>query len=342
MMQLLASAAARSIRFAIQPLRLAARPVRLLSLLIVVVAVAAAIPARPCVAETATIAVGLDRWMYPFAFTGGMRTTAPTFGAVGSADFDNRDGQVLLGFQTASQVATGQGAASYQINSIRIKAMVDVPGDFLYDPTYDGYASYLAGGTDSDAGRPIELHGVGFRNGYTGLSFGPNDGQTPGFEESTAFGPQSQGTRNAYALGYLAGQPVDVSNNVDGTVESNPWSIGSANLIAGTSVPGQTLFTFELSLTDPNIVAYLQQGLNSGSLGFAITSLHEASQTGGPAVPQWIMRENATLGAIAPTLEIDYSIVAVPEPATFVSGLCGIAILSFVGLRLRRARHAIQ
>jgi hypothetical protein len=48
--------------------------------------------ARPASAATATFDAALDRWMYPFAFSGGSRDLAPTFGAVGNEGFDNRDG----------------------------------------------------------------------------------------------------------------------------------------------------------------------------------------------------------------------------------------------------------
>lgn len=91
-------------------------------------------------AQGATATVSLDRWMYPFAFTGGTRDLAPTFGAVGTPGFDNRDAQFLIGFDTSSTVPVGQGAANYQINSVTVRAMVGSPAGFEYDPTYDRIA----------------------------------------------------------------------------------------------------------------------------------------------------------------------------------------------------------
>jgi hypothetical protein len=265
------------------------------------------------VTEGATATVGLDRWMYPFAFTGGTRDLAPTFGAVGTPGFDNRDGQYLIGFDTSSVIPAGQGAANYQINSITIRAMVGAPAGFEYDPTYDSYRTYLPPAdaefvSDIDAGRPIELHGVGFRNGYTEFSFGPNDGQPPGFEESSPFGAPAAGTRNVFPIGFFSpGQRSDVSNNITDRRESNPWAIGTATIAAGDPLADNTAMSFDIDLTNVDIRGYLQSGLDEGVLGFAITSMHAASQGGGgPPAPQFVTRENTGAGAAPAILEIDY------------------------------------
>jgi hypothetical protein len=157
----------------------------------------------PSLGPAATVSVALDRWMYPFAFTGGTRDLAPTFGAIGSPGFDNRDGQFVIGFDTAGQIPTGLGPGTYQIISATVRAMVGSPSGFEYDPTYDTYRTYLAPENpnslaDSDIGRPIELHGLGFRNGYTHLSFGPTDKYTIGARKSP---PSSAAARNRTGLG---------------------------------------------------------------------------------------------------------------------------------------------
>lgn len=301
--------------------------------------------AMPCAAATVTFNSALDRWMYPFAFSGGARDLAPTFGAVGTSGFDNRDGQFLIGFDTAGGIPTGQGADNYRINSATVRAAVGAPSGFEYDPTYDSFRTYLPATdvaflADADPGRPIELHGLGFRNGYTQLSFGPNDAQPPGFEETSSFGPPGSGTRNVFPLGFLTpGAGQDMSNNVSQESDSNPWAIGMTSLAAGLAVPTNTVFSFSLDLANPDVLSYLQQGLNSGTLGFAVTSLHAASQTGGPPVPQFITKEN-TLGAtLAPVLEIDYQIV--PEPGALSLVAAGtIAVLGIWGLRRSLAKAA--
>jgi hypothetical protein len=284
--------------------------------------------------NAATISVGLDRWMYPFAFTGGTRNLSPTFGAVGTPGFDNRDAQFLIGFDTSSLIPMGRGAKQYQINAVTVRAMVGSPSGFEYDPTYDAFRTYLPDTDpealdDTDVGRPIELFGVGFRNGYTQFSFGPNDSQPPGFEESSPFGVQDVGTRNAYPLSFVsAGTGIDVSNNIDDRIESHPWAIGVAALAPGAPVMDNTSFAFAVDLTNPDVRSYLQRGLNEGTLGFAISSMHAASQAGGPPVPQFLTRENTDAGAAPAVLEIDYQIV--PEPATCALATIGVLMAMFL------------
>jgi hypothetical protein len=296
------------------------------------------------VSDAETISVGLDRWMYPFAFTGGTRNLSPTFGAVGTPGFDNRDAQFIIAFETSSAVPTAQGAASYQINSATVRAMVGAPSGFEYDATYDAFRTYLPDTDpealdDADVGRPIELFGVGFRNGYTRLSFAANDNQPPGFEESSPFGAQDARTRNAYPLSFVsAGAGIDISNNVDDRIESHPWAIGNASLAPGAPVADNTTFTFAIDLSSADVRNYLQQGLNDGSLGFAISSLHAASQAGGPPVPQFLTRENTVPGPAPAVLEIDYQVV--PEPATF--GLAAVGALLVLGLLRFGRKHAHQ
>jgi hypothetical protein len=270
-------------------------------------------------AHAASITVALDRWMYPFAFSGGTRDLAPTFGAVGNEGFDNRDGQFILGFDTSGEITIGQGAERYQIHSLTVKTMVGSPSGFVYDPTYDPFRTYLADGdpqfmADADAGRPIELHGIGFRKEYTELSFGPSNNQPPEFEENAPFGTAGAGTRNVYPLGFLtSGAGSDISNNIDNRMESQPWAIGTAELPAGNSVPDNTTISFAVDLSNSDVLNYLQRGLDTGVLGFAITSLHEAAQAGGPPVPQFVTKENRRTGSLPAVLEIDYEILPAPS-----------------------------
>jgi hypothetical protein len=295
-------------------------------------------------AHAETISIGLDRWMYPFAFTGGTRNLSPTFGAVGTPGFDNRDAQFLIGFDTSSVIPTGQGAANYQIDAVTVRTMVGAPAGFEYDPTYDAFRTYFPDTDpealdDADAGRPIELYGVGFRNGYTRFAFGPNDNQPPGFEESSSFGTQDVGTRNAYPLSFAgAGTGIDVSNNVSDRIESRPWAVATAALAPGAPVTDNTTLAFAIDLANADVRSYLQQGLNEGTLGFAISSLHAASQAGGPPVPQFITRENTGAGSAPAVLEIEYQIV--PEPATF--GLAAVGALLVLGLLRFGRKHAHQ
>ncbi len=181
-------------------------------------------------AEAVTLVSVEDRWMYPFAGSGGTTNRAPTFGADSQPTFDNRDGQFLIEWDTSGAYAAGAGASSYVIHSARVEVAV-LDGAFAYDGTVDPYTSYF-GDTDADAGRPVEIFGVGYRNGNstTGTNL-----------ETVAFSPPgapSSGVRNAYANDYLGGADRDVSNNVEQGFDPVAFAIGQTTSLApGDTVP---------------------------------------------------------------------------------------------------------
>ncbi|MEO0515630.1 MAG: hypothetical protein AAF086_10130, partial [Planctomycetota bacterium] len=121
-------------------------------------------------ADLATTASAFDRWNYPFNSSPGSRGQASTFGAVGSEAFDERDAQLLLGFDLSGLLPALDPGQSIQLNSVTVQATHST-GTFIYDPTYDAYQTYLpdiedpndTNSTipdpnflaDSDAGRPV-------------------------------------------------------------------------------------------------------------------------------------------------------------------------------------------
>ncbi len=298
-------------------------------------------------ADSITTGADFDRWNYPFNSAPGIRNLASTFGSLGDAEFDDRDAQVIVGFDTdAAGIPSGQGAGAYQIDSVTVTATHFV-GDFQYDPTYDGYQTYLDPSdgdyvADADAGRPIELHGLGFRSGYFSLELPPVIPGPPGYAEDETYAfadPTLPGVRNAFAANSAG---VDISNNVSGGFESDPWAIGQVDgLTPGADVPegdpgnsaGAT-FSFEVDLSDPAVVAYIANGLDSGLLGFAITSLHTTTREGG-VTPNFYTRDNFDPAAIAPTVSITYSLV--PEPGSALLGLSALVGLAFFVRRTERA-----
>jgi hypothetical protein len=217
--------------------------------------------------------------MYPFNATPGYRPFSSLFGAVGEEDFDNRDGQMLIGFDTAGDIPAGLGPDAYEILSATVTIMHDGQVAFLYDNTQDSYVTFLDRGDekfeeDGDPGRPLEIFGAGFRNGF--------DAET--FLEDSPHGPLfGFGVRNAYALGFDdVGTPIDVSNNVREHFDPHPWAIGQiVDLEPGAVVPLNAAIVFEIDIENPWIQQDFRVGLADGRLRLTVTSLHEVEMQAG-------------------------------------------------------------
>ena len=269
----------------------------------------------------ATAPTSMDKWMYPFEFgTGGTRPVAPTFASF-DPRFDTRDAEFLLGWDTATVVPTGASPARYVLRRARLLLPVAADRTFLYDPTYDPIRTYFptndpARLPDADAGRPVEVFGVGFRAGFNSATF----------LESSSFGPVgaftsntiSIGTRNAFAAQYdTNGVLVDVANHVgqlnlnwtNTPFEAAAWAIGTTtNAAPGEFVPIDSVFAFDLDLSDPLVHGYLARSLSEGRLRLMVSSLSPAQQItpGGTGLgglgsyPQWSTRENLIFPAELP------------------------------------------
>lgn len=260
--------------------------------------------------------VSLDRWMYGFNSTPGVEAAASTFGAINQAGFDDRDAQILLGWNTLDSVTAG--VAHYDTRSVRITVFISVSDRFFYDPSPDSVVSlydtadpeYVA---DADPGRPVELYGVGYRNGMNAGTFG----ETSPFAPLPPFPPQ-EGVRSAFAAVFDGdGNATDISRQVRQRFESTPMAIGRiAGMVGGERPVAGTAMTFEVDLSDAATREYISRGLRGGSLRFIVTSLEPASGgpgggTGAPSYPAFYMRENLISPAYAATLDLD--VTALPE-----------------------------
>ena len=237
----------------------------------------------------------LDRWMYPFNVTPGSRVNAPTFGAVGSEGFDERDGQFLLAIDTVSLgIEANLPVGDYLIESVTVEVTESV-GGYRFDDSYDTFQTYLPSDNelflpDEDPGRPIELFGAGMRNGFESFLWadGGATSVAPWFSAGSSFGPRDKGARNVYAVDAVGN---DVSNNVDALnggangFDSAPFATARAyvdgeQLTAGATVPNGASLLFDVDLSDSNVLSYFQSSLSRGQLGLVITSLHNAGLMG--------------------------------------------------------------
>ncbi|MCH2134119.1 MAG: hypothetical protein MK116_10255 [Phycisphaerales bacterium] len=230
-----------------------------------------------------------DRWNYPYNGTPGTRPVASTFSAYGSEyDFDDRDGQALLGYVTAD-IPQGLPASAYRVVSLSVDIAL-ASDDIVYDPTVDDRATHEADGpADPDPGRAVCLSGVGFRGGY--------DPTTYGETAPHPFGA-TRGIRYAYALGYSAtGEPLDISNNLTDGFDPTFFGVGQVDGIQpGELIPELGRVRFDVNVDDPDIACYLAESLAFGTVDFMITSLHPAAEPGSGGevnYPNWMMKDHS-------------------------------------------------
>ena len=261
-------------------------------------------------AQTITVGVGFDRWWYPFNSTPGTQSSGSVFGALGEPDFDNRDAQLILGFDVAG---VSPPSASHVLSGVTLRVTTAGADTFAYDPTFDPLATYTTD-PDPDDGRPVELYGVGTRNGFTGLTVDDGSSDPLLLKENSAFSavPGSfVGTRSAYAAD-AAG--ADVSGNVSAGQEVAPWAIGQASLSPGDTVPRNTEFAFGIDLAIPEVSNYIDAGISSGELFLALTSLHTATRGAPPTFPSFFLDAGGV--SLGQTAELDFQYTPIPEPGT--------------------------
>ncbi|MBM4112173.1 MAG: hypothetical protein FJ253_02190 [Phycisphaerae bacterium] len=260
-------------------------------------------------------APALDRWMYPFNSTPGTKPTISTFGSTpGAPEFDSRDGQMLVSFDVDEQIPSGLGASRYQIQSLRVTVQFANDQVVAYDPTIDPWQCFIDPAdpewiADSDAGQPIELFGVGYRNGFSAVTFAENSPFTV-----PPNSPLAPGVRNAFAMSFDAGgAPIDISNHPRERFDPQAWAVGEIDgLEPGSLIPIDSLMHFDIDVSDPAIQAHLRLGVDAGRLDFAISSLTFVVQQGGN-FPTFYSKENAfvVLG-FASAASLDYTVDILP------------------------------
>ncbi|HEY4233053.1 MAG TPA: hypothetical protein VGM76_06490, partial [Lacipirellulaceae bacterium] len=265
------------------------------------------------------------------SFTGGLTLNAGAFMPQTVQD-PARLGMAMMAFSTLAQIPTTTDWTKYQVSSatVTLKMMSGSGGTLLYDPSPISNATILnemiGGGTTTL--RPMELYGVGFRDGYTGFDFTNTTPGPPLFGEGTHPYGSTDGGYIPYPIvgnPAHAGQHIDVSNSLTGgfsaTATGNttapfdvtPWAIGKVNgLATDAPIPNDTTFSFQLDLSLPGVRDYAQQSLTKGGLGFFLSSLHNSEEFGlGGGYPQWYTKEAVGVfaGAAPAMLAIDYRLV---------------------------------
>jgi len=254
-------------------------------------------------AELVPLEIGFDRWMYPFNGTPGLRATGSVFGALGSADFDNRDAQVLVGFDT-SPMATLSGSRA--LISLTLTVTTASSNTFVYDPTVDPLESYLSD-PDADDGRPLELFGVAVRNGFLRPTLDTNSTDPLLFKETSPFSTSPGVFRSSRSMFAADALGADVSNNVSNGQSVVPWAVGRTDTVApGATVPRNTEFRFSIDLNDLETARYVDDALSVGEIYLSLTSFHSASQGGPPSFPSFYLDAGGTSLGPTPRLEFEF------------------------------------
>lgn len=243
----------------------------------------------------------LDRWMYPFNPSPGTRGESSVFGSTGDPRFDDRDAQMIVGFDTSADIPPALGTDSYDVVSARLTIEVSQDLLFVYDDTQDSYRAFLDPEDpdyepDTDPGQPLELFGLGFRFGFDTLTF----------EETTpyTFGdPIGQGIRTAFAADVDEfGAPFDVSLSVQERFDPQPWAVGTiTGLAPGSQVPIASQVVFDIDVSHPGAARYLRTALDLGMIDLCVTSFWLVEEMG-TEFPAFYTKENplVTIGLAMP------------------------------------------
>ena len=289
-----------------------------------------------------------DRWHYPFNFNPGTRLTGSVFQAANQTGFNDRDGEVVVRWDTSSLIAPGQGVWAYQIDSIVVTLTNDAGATWIPDLTADewytadinvdgfinldgiprGEPGDVDGESDdADPGRPIELYGAGF---------GPTHSAASWNENSAYVGSASIAdvARDPFPFMYqdVTGDMLHVEDHAKGLWNDTialpvfeftpqPWAYGNpVSYTPGSqTIPFSVEFEIDLNASGGLVREYFRQALNDGFLTVIITSYQDTVQGGSPTeFGSFFMKESVGvfLGAEAPALRVVLSGACSPADIT--------------------------
>lgn len=275
-----------------------------------------------------------DRWHYPFNGTPGYRAVASVFGAAGNSGFNDRDATLIIAWNTTTTIRPGGPIGDYNVFAVTITLSNVENSDWQVDLTADewwtcdvngdgtinadGIARGEPGDTDgesddADAGRPLELFGVGYGPTYTASSWNE-------FSPFVGGSGEADTARDPFPFTYEQTllTPLHVEDNVAGlhneaasvgSFTPIPWAIGEpmGYTPGNQPAPFDVVFDVNLSSADDAVRRYFQEQLSQGRVAVCITSLYEASFMGSQnSFPVFFTKEGAPLNPLAhaPRLEI--------------------------------------
>ena len=219
-----------------------------------------------------------DRWNYPYNATPGTRARASMFRSIDDEVGIYRYGGYIVSFDTSAAVPTGLEPSAYLVTSVSVQLMTSDNFKVPYDSSYDPAQTYLPETDDrrvpdTDSGRPINLFGAGFRNGFDLTTW----------EETTVYRSKDSELTTVYPMVLNdSGEVVDVTLAVDYDQPSDPAPLATGALDGiepGELIPFNAWMNFDLALSNPGTLAYVQQGLSQGRIVLYATSLNGGSST---------------------------------------------------------------
>lgn len=220
-----------------------------------------------------------DVWVYTFG-QGSFASIAATFAGIFEDDDPDRLGYFFLTFDVSGSFDAGGRPA--RVRSLELRTTMLNSSSFnqnngvIYDPTYDSVETYHNSALDTDPGRPIELYGVGFRNGFNLQSW-----RNANFPVS---GPEGY---SAVPIDFPGDDPAgrDVQNSVSLGFDTLPLAIGTTqDLISpgdGTQrVLDLARWVFTVSDISDGLDSYFRNSLDQGEISLIVSSLQLAGFDG--------------------------------------------------------------
>ncbi len=276
-----------------------------------------------------------DRWHYPFNFTPGSRSVASVFGATAEPGFNDRDGCMVIAWNTSASIAAGEGTDGYGVRSLRVTLINQKTATWPIDTTVDAWFTCDLNGddllngdgiprgelgdtdgesSDLDPGRPIELFGAGFGPTFTAASWNENSIYVG--SDSIQELPRDP---FPFVFGMNDNELLHVEDSVKGLHNTalnvanftpQPWGIGvpSGYTPGAQSVAFPVTFDVDLTLSEGRTHRYFRERLNAGRLFVIITSLRETTIMGAAnGYPGFFTKEGVGQepGALAPRLDLD-------------------------------------